>query len=266
MPTSPVRQSSEYHNRWIAIVLAWVARASCPCFGLALARRQCHPVAILLVLAAQAALGASPDQSVKLTTVGVEVMPCQANLISDPGFEQSPANGIPSGWQWTRGKTDATCAIDRTVAHSGRQSLRMTNGTPFGPNVYGMLWRTQPVKLIWGKPYTMSAWVKSDEPGGVELIGGGDWQYRAGPRGRRWVAAHLDQLHRRRERPPLCASAEHRVSHPRHVDRRREAGRREHAHFRSTRQGPERQAFSGRRRAGNGGFGRGALRAPLQFD
>ena len=126
-------------------------------------------------------LGRLPDQSVKLTTVGVEVMPCQANLISDPGFEQSPANGIPSGWQWTRGKTDATCAIDRTVAHSGRQSLRMTNGTPFGPNVYGMLWRTQPVKLIWGKPYTMSAWVKSDEPGGVELIGGGDWQYRAGP-------------------------------------------------------------------------------------
>ena len=124
-------------------------------------------------------MGASPDQSVQLKTMAVEVMPCHANLISDSSFEQSDANGIPSGWAWTQGKTDATCAIDRTVSHSGRQSVRMTNGTPFGPNVYGMLWRTQPVKLPWGKPYTMSAWVKSDKPGGVGLIGGGDWQYRA---------------------------------------------------------------------------------------
>ncbi len=156
MQKSPARQLPEHRNRWLLTATV-----------------------LLLLFAAQAALGASPDQSVQLKTMAVEVMPCHANLISDSSFEQSDANGIPSGWAWTQGKTDATCAIDRTVSHSGRQSVRMTNGTPFGPNVYGMLWRTQPVKLPWGKPYTMSAWVKSDKPGGVGLIGGGDWQYRA---------------------------------------------------------------------------------------
>ena len=54
----------------------------------------------------------------------------------------------------------------------------MTDGTAFGPDVYGMLWRTQSVRLTEEKPYTMSAWVKSEGPGKVELVGGQDWLYR----------------------------------------------------------------------------------------
>ena len=41
-----------------------------------------------------------------------------------------------------------------------------------------VLWLAQPVHLSEGKPYTMSAWVKSEAPGIVSLIGGGDWQFR----------------------------------------------------------------------------------------
>jgi hypothetical protein len=54
----------------------------------------------------------------------------------------------------------------------------MTNGTAFGPHVYGTLWRAQPVRVTVGKPYTMSAWVKSEQPGRFDLIAGQDWLYR----------------------------------------------------------------------------------------
>jgi hypothetical protein len=123
-----------------------------------------------------------------LKIAAFEAMPCRANLLSNPSFEQIDANGTPSGWQWDRRNTDATCVADRTVSHSGRQAIRMTNGTTFGPDVYGMLWRARPVRLTEGKYYTMSAWIKSDGPAGADLIGGGEWRYRAsvGAGGGQW--------------------------------------------------------------------------------
>jgi hypothetical protein len=132
-------------------------------------------VLLLLAFAARAALGGSAHESVRLKAVVAEALPCRTNLISNSSFEQTGPHGVPHGWQWNQGKTSAACVTDRAVSHSGRQSIFITNGTAFGPNVYGMLWRTEPAKLTAGRPYTMSAWVKSDEPGGVELIGGGDW-------------------------------------------------------------------------------------------
>jgi hypothetical protein len=68
---------------------------------------------------------------------------------------------------------------DRTQAHRGRQSLLLTNGTPFGAHVYGSLWRAEPIRLVAGRTYTMSAWVRSQAPGIVPLVGGNDWQFRA---------------------------------------------------------------------------------------
>jgi hypothetical protein len=131
---------------------------------------------------------APASETVRLETVVVEPLQCGVNLLSNPSFEEAGPGGIPAGWQWDRRNTDAVCVTDRTHAHRGRQSLLLTNGTGFGAHVYGMLWRAQPVRLAEGKPCTMSAWVRSDAPGIVSLIGGGDWQFRAQARatGVRW--------------------------------------------------------------------------------
>jgi len=119
------------------------------------------------------------SEGIQLKSVAVEPLPANPNLLANPSFEQLDAQGTPTGWQWDRRNTDATCTTDQTTAHGGRQCLRITNGTPFGAHVYGMLWQKQPVKLTAGKPYTMSVWVKSDAPGTMNLIGGSQWQFRS---------------------------------------------------------------------------------------
>jgi hypothetical protein len=111
--------------------------------------------------------------------MSLEPFSCQTNLLSNPGFEEMEANGTPKGWNWDRRNTDAVCLTDRSQAHHGQQSLFLTNGTAFGAHVYGTLWRAQPTRLTQGKTYTMSAWIKSDAPGIVSLIGGADWQFRS---------------------------------------------------------------------------------------
>ena len=115
---------------------------------------------------------------VQLKTVVTEALQPGRNLLSNPGFEETRTNGIPAGWHWDRRNTDAVCLTDRKVAHGGGCSILITNGTAFGAHVYGMLWRSQPVRLAEGRPYTVSAWVKSDAPGHVSLIGGADWHIR----------------------------------------------------------------------------------------
>jgi hypothetical protein len=122
---------------------------------------------------------AAGSEMVRLQTVLAEPLPCGSNLLSNPGFEETKPDGSPAGWQWDRRNTDAACVIDRAVAHRGGKSLLLTNGTAYGAHVYAMLWRTRPAALTEGKPCTMSAWVKSDAPGIVSLVGGADWQVRA---------------------------------------------------------------------------------------
>src|SRR3990172_7961652 len=67
----------------------------------------------------------------------VEPIALQKNLLPNASFEQVEA-GRPGPWAWDRRNTDATTTIDETVAHAGKRSLRITNGTPFSPHVYGM--------------------------------------------------------------------------------------------------------------------------------
>jgi hypothetical protein len=127
-------------------------------------------------------------EAIRLSGIVAEPVHCGLNLLPNPGFEEVDSAGAPAGWRWDRRNTDAACVVDRSRSHRGRQSLLITNGTAFGAHVYGMLWLAQPVCLSEGKPYTMSAWVRSDAPGILSLIGGGDWQFRA-PAGRadgRW--------------------------------------------------------------------------------
>ena len=139
------------------------------------------PIVWLAAIAAAAdeRLPAAPaSEAVQLKTVVAEALQPKANLLSNPGFKEIGPNGIPNGWQWDRRNTDATCSVDRTIVHCGRHPIAITNGTGYGPHVFGMLWHSRPVKLAAGKPYTMSAWVKSDSPGIVSLVGGSDWRFR----------------------------------------------------------------------------------------
>ena len=140
-------------------------------------------LAVIVGLALASGSGWAADkkyapETARLNAFAVEAVQCGPNLLSNPGFEKATPGGIPEGWQWDKRNTDAACVIDRASAHRGAQSLRIANGTAFGANVYGMLWRTHPAKLTEGKPYTLSAWVKTDAPGLVNFIGGADWQFR----------------------------------------------------------------------------------------
>lgn len=118
------------------------------------------------------------ESIVELNSVTVEHADSHLNLLPNPGFEEGETAGIPAGWSWSHGSTDATCSLDRNVAHHGRQSAFFKNGTPFGPNIFGSLWISKPVRITEGKTYTMSAWVKTKSPGVFTLIGGGAWLYR----------------------------------------------------------------------------------------
>ncbi len=120
---------------------------------------------------------ASPEPI--LTAIDARPVVSNANLLTNGGFELAGVGQPAAGWQWDQRNTDATCAPDESVARSGKRSLRITNGTPFGAHVYGMLWRSEPVRLEPGKPYTLSAWVRSSKPGSIGLLTGGGWQFRA---------------------------------------------------------------------------------------
>ena len=131
-----------------------------------------------MAIVAQPALAGAASESVQFKSIVVEAIQPKVNLLDNGGFEEGAAGGIPAGWQWDRRNTDATCSIDTTTLHRGQQAVKITNGTAFGPDVYGMLWHRRPLKLVEGRVYTMSAWVKSDSPGIVSLIGGRNWQFR----------------------------------------------------------------------------------------
>lgn len=130
----------------------------------------------ILLLSVVTAMGVG--QSLRLTNIALDPMPLRPNLVPNFSFEEASPDGIPVGWHWDKRNTDATCYVDAKEARSGRFSIKFTNGTPFGAHVYGTLWIAQPIRLQPGKPYTLSVYVKSDDPG-VAWIGGGHWwQFR----------------------------------------------------------------------------------------
>lgn len=133
---------------------------------------------VVLLFALAAFRSNAVESTIELNSVTVEHANSHPNLLPNPGFEEGKAGDIPAGWSWSRGATDATCSLDRDVAHRGRQSVFFKNDTPFGPNIFGMLWCSKTVRITEGKTYTMSAWMKTKSPGVFTLIGGGAWQYR----------------------------------------------------------------------------------------
>jgi hypothetical protein len=126
-------------------------------------------------------LGAgSPAQPLPPGAPQLEIQPWEVgqNLLPNSSFEVIDGNR-PKFWAWDRRNTDATLTLDSTVARSGRISLKFTNGTPFGPHVYGLFSLVGGVATKPHTAYTVSAYVRSDDPGLAWIGGAGGWRVRA---------------------------------------------------------------------------------------
>jgi len=125
-----------------------------------------------------AVTSAATAQTIRLNPPSLAPLEVRANLVANSSFETVDGKGMPKDWIWDRRNTDATCRIDTSMAHTGKRSLELTNGTAFGAHIYGLLRSAQPGHLQPGKAYTLSAYVRSDDPGIAWVGGGSTWQYR----------------------------------------------------------------------------------------
>ncbi len=96
------------------------------------------------------------------------------SLIGNGGFE-----GGTSGWNWlTSGGANASYAIDSSTSHSGGASLKLTDSTAAGANIYGTFYQNI-TGLTVGNTYYISAWVKGTGVGSVAQIQANpDWSTR----------------------------------------------------------------------------------------
>ncbi|MDD4101728.1 MAG: beta-galactosidase, partial [Kiritimatiellae bacterium] len=100
------------------------------------------------------------------------------NLVPTPSFEDAD-NGVPMGWHWDARNTDATLSLDTANPRSGRQAVKITNGTAFGAHVFATLCLAQAVPVKPSTSYTISIFVKSGKRSPGLWIGGGEgWQVR----------------------------------------------------------------------------------------
>lgn len=114
--------------------------------------------------------------------IHLEQFELRENLLPNSSFETAEnaeaKDKQPAGWQWSAGKTDATAVIDAGVAHSGKHSLRITNGTPNGPHIFGMLQLPGGAAVKPNVTYTFSCYVKGGEIGRAWFGGGDEWLVR----------------------------------------------------------------------------------------
>ncbi|NLF99998.1 MAG: hypothetical protein GX565_07595 [Lentisphaerae bacterium] len=135
---------------------------------------------IMSGLVGHAAAGAAPDAPL---APGASRLTLQAfdpgqNLVPNGSFENA-ANGIPTGWLWDRRNTDATLSLDTQNPHTGRTSVKITNGTAFGAHVFGTLWLAEPIPVKPLTRYTYSAFIKTGAAAPGVWIGGGEgWLVR----------------------------------------------------------------------------------------
>jgi hypothetical protein len=99
------------------------------------------------------------------------------NLAPNASFEQA-ADGCRRVALGPR-NTDAKLTVDAGESHSGKASLRLSNGTAFGAHVYGTLYLAKAVPVRPATRYTISAFVKSGAASPGVWIGGGEgWKVR----------------------------------------------------------------------------------------
>jgi len=129
------------------------------------------------MLMVHSSLAAQPNQGNPhpITIANAETHP---NLLPNYGFLDLDEYGVPKGWTWQSRNTVSSITPLDTRSEFGMRSLRIKNATPFGANVYGTMWTTDPIHLTPGTPYTMSCWVNMSEPTVAWIGGGDDWRVR----------------------------------------------------------------------------------------
>jgi hypothetical protein len=115
---------------------------------------------------------------VKPTAISVRPNSVNASLVTNGGFEQIGENSFPTGWSWNRNNTDASCVLDTASAAGGQRSLKFLSTTPMEAAYTALLTGSNSMKIEPGKPYTISAWAKTTDPGLASMITGSGWQYR----------------------------------------------------------------------------------------
>lgn len=105
-------------------------------------------------------------------------MGLQPNLLPNPSFEEVDGNR-PRNWLWDQRNTDATLTVDSEVSRSGKNSVRITNGTPFGAHVYGILNLLSGVSVKPDTTYTISCYIKGSNIGTAWIGGATGWRVRA---------------------------------------------------------------------------------------
>ncbi len=123
----------------------------------------------------------------------IKPLQIRPNLLENGSFERW-RGAHPEGWYWDPRNTDAKMVRDSSRAFHGRYSVKITNGTPFGPHVYGQLRYRRPVRVEPNTVYTISAMVWSEDPGVAWVGGATGWRVRAylprrGTAGQ-WVLVH----------------------------------------------------------------------------
>ncbi len=118
------------------------------------------------------------ERGIRITGLQVFALPDRSAIVFKDSFEGPVADNVPANWLWDKRNTDAECRIDDTTARSGKRSLFISNGTPFGAHVYGTLWLKNPLPLKAGQTYTLSAYILCEDPGIGWIGGGSHWQFR----------------------------------------------------------------------------------------
>lgn len=99
------------------------------------------------------------------------------NILPNPSFEES-VGGLPVGWNVEAGRGGAQWSLAEGEGRSGDAAIRVTNTAPQEPHVFGRLWTE--VNLERGVTYSLSVYVRSDDPGMAWIGTGQDWQHRFG--------------------------------------------------------------------------------------
>lgn len=136
-----------------------------------------HYLLLIMFVLYIACSGACGDD-VRLISVDVQPNKVNPNLLGNGSFELLDSSGFPSEWKWDRRNTDSSCELDTSTAVGGQRSLKITNRTPLESPYTGQLHLTKTVRVESGKPYTISAWTKSDDPGLASICAGHGWPYR----------------------------------------------------------------------------------------
>jgi len=90
---------------------------------------------------------------------GMQLALYPVNLLPNPSFEAVEGDN-PVHWTWNQRTADSTFTVDTTVAHSGRNSVYLTNNTPYGPERYSCLALTTKLPVKPETVYTVSYFVR----------------------------------------------------------------------------------------------------------